>query len=119
LGSPARNIPARPHLVPGVEAALPEMTGYLKEAAAAALAGDLGAVDIGLTKAGIAAVNSVRLTIQAGIPPPLKQSTVDRRRVRSPGSSYRRKATSPADVTPLIDTTQLLNAYTFVIRDAK
>jgi hypothetical protein len=119
LGSPARNIPARPHLVPGVTKALPEMTGYLREAARAALNGDSAGVDAGFEKAGIAGVNSVRLTIQAGIPPPLAPATVARRQVRTPGSTYRRQATTPADVIPLIDTGQYLAAHTWVIRDAK
>lgn len=118
LGSPARNIPARPHLVPGVEAALPEIIGYLQAAATAALAGDLAGIDRELTKAGITGVNSVRSTMQAGIPPPLQPTTVARRRVRTPGSSYRRQAVTAADVTPLIDTGSLLSAYTYVIKDA-
>jgi hypothetical protein len=119
FGSPARNIPARPHAIPGIEAALPEITTYLREAATAALAGNLGAIDIGLSKAGIAGVNSIKLTIQAGVPPPLAPATVARRRQRSPGSSYRRKAVTPADTTPLIDTANYLNAWTYVIRDTK
>jgi hypothetical protein len=117
FGSPARNIPARPFLVPGVEAALPAITARLEQAARAALAGDLSAVDSGLGEAGILGVRSVTRTIAAGIPPPLKPETVARRRVRTPGSSYRRKAATPADVVPLIDTGQLLRAITWVVRD--
>jgi hypothetical protein len=117
LGSPARNIPARPHLVPGVEKAMPTIIGFFEEAAQAALAGNISGVDQAFEKAGIAGVNSVRLTIQAGIPPPLAPATVAARRVRSPGSRYRRLATTPADVTPLIDTANYLNALTHVVRD--
>jgi hypothetical protein len=117
FGSPARNIPARPFLVPGVESALPEIQQYLGEAARAALAGEEGGIDAGLTKAGLAAVNAVRLRIQAGIPPPLQPATVARRRQRTAGSRYRRQAETAADVTPLIDTGQLLASITYVLRE--
>jgi hypothetical protein len=116
FGSPARNIPARPHLVPGVEAVMPAIQQHLAAAAGAALAGDEAAVDRHLGAAGTVAVNSVQATIQAGIPPPLSPRTVARRRRRSRGSRYRRLATTPADVTPLIDTTSYLRSYTWVIR---
>jgi hypothetical protein len=119
LGSPARNIPARPHLVPGVTAALPAITQRLEEGARAALAGDIAGVDRAFELAGMEGVNSVRLTIQAGIPPPLKPETVAARRVRSPGSRYRRRATTPADVTPLIDTGAYLAAHTYVVRERR
>lgn len=115
-GSPARNIPARPFLEPGIEAAMRDLTPHLEAAARAALDGDSASVDQHLGKAGQTAVNSVQATIQAGIPPPLKDATVRRRRIRTPGSSYRRRATSAADTTPLIDTGALLRSITYVIR---
>lgn len=117
FGSPARNIPARPFLTPGVQAAMPAISAELRKAGQAAFAGDLAAVDTALGRAGIIAVNSVQATIQAGIPPPLAPATVARRRRRTPGSSYRRKAMTPADATPLIDTGALLRSITWVIRD--
>jgi hypothetical protein len=117
FGSPARNIPARPHLVPGVEAALPAIAAQLEAGARAALEGDIAGVDTAFEQAGIVGVRSVTRTIQAGIPPPLAQSTVNRRRIRTPGSSYRRKAATPADVVPLIDTAQYLRAISWVVRD--
>lgn len=116
-GSPARNIPARPHLVPGVEAALPEITRRLEAAAKAAMAGEAAQVEQYLGQAGQAAVNSVQRLIQAGIPPPLAQATVNRRRIRTPGSSYRRLATRPEDTTPLIDTATYIRSLTWVIRE--
>jgi hypothetical protein len=119
FGSPARNIPARPHLVPGVEAVMPAIQQRLEMAARAALAGDEAAVDRHLGEAGIVAVNSVQATIQAGIPPPLQPRTVTSRRRRSKGSRYRRRATQPSDVTPLIDTGALLRSYTWVIRKVR
>jgi hypothetical protein len=120
FGSPARNTPARPFLRPGVRGSREEWVAHLKRAAQAALkAGNptaaAAAVTAELTKAGIVAVNAVRKHIQAGIPPPLSPITVARRQRRSPGSSYRRKALSPADVTPLIDTGEMLRSITFVL----
>jgi hypothetical protein len=116
-GSPARNIPARPHLVPGVEQALPAITKRLEEAARAALEGNIAGVDQGFGRAGVEAVNSVRAVIQAGIPPPLAPATVAARRRRTPGSSYRRQATTAADVTPLIDSGDYIKNLTYVVRD--
>lgn len=115
-GSPARNIPARPFLEPGIEAAIPDITPQLEAAARAALDGDSASVDQHLGRAGQLAVNSVQATIAAGIPPPLQPATVARRRIRTPGSSYRRRAMTPADVIPLVDTGALLRSISWVIR---
>jgi hypothetical protein len=75
----------------------------------------VGLIDPHLGNAGIVAVRSVTRRIQAGIPPPLKPETVARRRVRTPGSRYRRKATTAADVVPLIDTGEMLRSIAWVI----
>lgn len=114
FGSPAVNIPPRPFLIPGVESAMPQITRELRAAAVAALDGK--SADQGLGRAGIIAVRTVQARIAAGIPPPLAPATVARRRIRTPGSSYRRRATTPADVIPLIDTGQMLRSITWVIR---
>lgn len=114
-GSPINNIPARPFLRPGVKNSASKWQPKLADAAQAALQGDQGAMLAKLADAGIIASNAVKRTIQAGIPPPLKPDTVRRRRKRSPGSKYRRKATTPADVTPLIDTGALLRSITYVV----
>ena len=105
--------------MPGVEKALPAIAKRLEEAARAALEGNLAGVDQGFGRAGIEAVNSVHAVIQAGIPPPLAPATVAARRRRTPGSSYRRQATTAADVTPLIDTGKLLASIVWVVRDRK
>ena len=76
FGSPSRNIPARPHLVPGVRAAVPKMIPLLKKAGAAVLGGDAKMIDKSLTAIGIVAVKSVQTTIIAGIPPGLATSTL-------------------------------------------
>lgn len=115
FGSPARNIPARPFLVPGINAAMDQVKGYMEQAALKAFIGE--PFDQELGSAGQAAVNSVQGRIRAGIPPPLLPATVRARQRRSTGSTYRRAAKSPGDTTPLIDTASLLESITWVIRD--
>lgn len=115
-GAPEANIPARPFLVPGVRDARGEVGDRLKATANGALDGNTGIVERGLAGAGQIAATAVQRRIRAGIPPPLAPSTIAARRRRSAGSSYRRKAVSASDTTPLIDTGQLVKAVTFVIR---
>lgn len=118
-GSPAQGIPPRPFLEPGVRGSVDQWSAALAEAAKAALDGNPAAVERGFYKAGIIAVSAVKSGIAAGIPPPLKEATVRARRRRSAGSAYRRKATRPEDVTPLIDSGQLINSITFVVRKSR
>ena len=66
--------------------------------------------------AGQSAATAAQTRIREGIAPPLAQATVTARRRRSKGAKYRRKATSPSEVTPLIDTGQLLRSITYVFR---
>lgn len=115
-GAPEANIPARPFMRPGIARAQADIANYHKAAGELVFHGKPEAARKALMAAGQAAVNSIRATISEGIPPPLAQATVDRRRIRSKGSKYRRKATGPADVTPLVDTGQMRNAITYVIR---
>lgn len=115
-GAPEVNIPARPFLVPGIENAQPDTVRYLRQAMDAALSGKRPLVEHILNAAGLNAVNHVKAKITAGPFEPLKPETIRRRRIRSKGSKYRRKATTAADVKPLIDTGQMRNAITYVIR---
>jgi hypothetical protein len=118
-GAPEANIPARPFMVPGMDRSLASVQAQLVRAGKAALAGDVKGMDQGLVGAGLKAVDGIRMTIQEGIPPPLSQVTIDRRRQRTKGSSYRREAKSPEDVKPLIDTGQLLHSISFIVRKIK
>ncbi|NSX05087.1 hypothetical protein [Cupriavidus gilardii] len=107
-GSPANNLPARPFLVPGVSDSLPKATAQLEKAATAALEGDPAAVERRLSSAGLEAQNSVRAKINSGIKPDLKPSTIaDRLRRGRTGT------------VPLVDTGQLRNSITYVIRRKK
>lgn len=108
FGSPANNIPPRPFLIPGVEAAQKDAVKHLKRGAERALDGQVDAGEKALHSAGLIAQNSVRATINEGIPPPLKPSTLAARRRRG------RTGTKP-----LIDTGQLRNAITYVLRKVK
>lgn len=120
-GSPIRNIPPRPWLVPGVLASRDAWQKQMERAgeAATGLMWDPGAVEKALMAAGQAAVNGVRNRIRAGIPPPLKPATIAARRRRSKGSKYRRKAKSASDTTPLYDTGNLVKAITSVVEKGK
>lgn len=115
-GSPGQNIPARPFLVPGVELSQARWLPHLKAAATAAANGAAPAVEQEMHKAGLVAVSAVKNRIVAGIPPPLAPATIAARRRRSPGSKYRRKAQTASQVTPLVDTGQLLNSLSYVVR---
>jgi hypothetical protein len=133
-GSPARNIPARPHLVPGIMQAMPEITKRLEAAGRAALRGKSANVDQYLNQAGIAGVNSVKAYIRTNIPPPLKPATV---RARMTGRTRRRREARKRGMTvaglareeialgelgaaggviALIDTADYINSLTWVVR---
>lgn len=98
-------IPARPFLVPGIENAQPKLVPKLRAAAKLAVQGDFPGAEKKLHECGLIAQNSVRAVIGAGIAPPLAASTLRNRRAR--GRS--------GDV-PLIDTAELRNSITYVVR---
>lgn len=105
-GSPVNNIPARPHLVPGVRDALPAIEKALKVSAKAAMKLP-GAADARLERAGMTAMMSVRKKIvsQEGFPA-LKEGTL---KARARKGFKGTKA--------LIETGQYLNAINYVVRD--
>ncbi|MDN7494837.1 hypothetical protein QZM89_06545 [Burkholderia gladioli] len=136
-GSPANNVPARPHLVPGVEHALPAVTKQLERGVGAALDGNVEKVGQQLHAAGTLAVSSVRLTIRNNIPPPLAPSTVAnryrQRRTKGPRKAEKDYAAlidagvqaagmslaeiqSAAGIIPLINTGEYLKSITYVVR---
>ena len=78
-GAPERNLPARPFLVPGVRAALPEIRKGMHKAVVAALSGKPGDIDKGLDEAGLMAVASVQQTMIAGGFVPLSDRTIETR----------------------------------------
>jgi len=113
-GSPAANIPARPFLRPGVEESKDQWIPYMRQAAEAAITGDEGTMTNALNAVGTTAVSAVKNTITAKIPPPLQPATVRARR------RYRATPATAADIagaTPLVDTAQMINSITYVIKE--
>jgi hypothetical protein len=108
-GAPEINLPARPHLVPGVqrvqEKIIEEYRGAIKAISVASDPKDkVRAIE---TKIGFMAVASVKSLIADGISPPLAPSTLAERKRRGVSRT-----------TPLQDTGQYRNAIDFVIRPA-
>ena len=125
FGSPAANIPARPFLIPGVEASRDQYMPQLRKAATAALEGDLGQMRAHLNAAGTIARDEVKLTLNTANYEPLKESTL-RSRARRAGSAIaaaaqreldsRAEGNPPSDeVRPLVATGQMRNAITYVV----
>jgi len=114
-GAPSANIPARPWLGPGVEESRDRWLSYMRQAAEAALSltnDSQSVMERGLHAAGMTAVSSTKRRIVDGLQPELSQRTIDRRRARTPS----RQAQTSVDVTPLVDTAQMLNSITYVIK---
>lgn len=107
-GSPAQNIPARPFMRPGIEAARGRLEHRLLAAGKKAIAGKVDEAHKELEAVGLIAQSSIRTTINKGIPPPLKPKTLSARRRRG------RSGTKP-----LIDTGQLRNSINYIVRRRK
>lgn len=105
-GSPAQNIPARPHLVPGVRKAQSETLPLLKAAAQSILSGDSAEANRSLEQAGTLAANSVKSVITNAEFVPLAPDTIRNRLSRGRTGDK-----------PLIDTGQYRRSITYVVRD--
>lgn len=104
-GDPERNIPARPFLVPGVDAASDEIGKRLTKAADAALDGRQEAINSQLNAAGLLAQSSVKSAITNGEFAPLSGRTLAARKARGRSGDK-----------PLIDTGQLRRSVTYIVR---
>lgn len=104
-GDPERNIPARPFLVPGVEAAKGDIAKQFGKAAEAALDGRNEAVANRLGEAGQRAAQSVQNTIVNGEYAPLSERTIAARKKRGVD-----------DDKPLIDTAKMYQSITYIVR---
>jgi hypothetical protein len=104
-GAPEAKIPPRPFLKPAVAGMSDEIASRLNTIADAALNGRPEAVSKGFHALGLRAQAAVRNKINEGVPPPL-----------SPVTIKRRLAKGRTGTKPLIDTGQLRNAITYVIR---
>lgn len=103
-GSPAKNIPARPHLVPAVAEISDAVAERYRDGAKAALD---GRGDIHKTHeiVGLMAQNAVRRKVTEGGFAPLAPATIANRRARG-----------RTGIKPLIDTGQYRASLTYVIR---
>lgn len=105
-GSPAQNIPPRPHLKPGVQAAETEFIPHLRAAALKALEGNAEGAVTSLDRAGLVAANGVKRYIAITGFAPLADSTIANRRRRGRTGNK-----------PLIDTGEYRRSITHVVRD--
>lgn len=104
-GSPANNLPPRPHLLPGVQDARPKVEPELQAGVNAALDGDAQLVDTRLNRAGIVAAGAVKAKVNSNVQPALSERTLAERRRRG----VTRENT-------LVDTAQYRNSITHVVR---
>jgi hypothetical protein len=134
-GSPAHNVPARPFLVPAVADVQSECADKLKEGASAALDGNEAAAIRALNVAGMIAEQSVKKKIGSNIPPPLSPETIRNRNrsrkttsMRANEKEYLKAVDSGTDpgvaqeaagIVALVNSGQLRNTVTHVIRDKK
>jgi len=125
-GSPANNIPARPFLREGINDAKDRILKELNKGAQAALDGKSKQADQALKAAGMAAQNAVRARINSGAFEPLSDATLKARARRGRKGAMlelesRAAGNAPgnANAKPLIDTGQLRNSITYVIRKKK
>lgn len=133
FGSPLHNVPARAFLIPGVQKARAPALVQLRQAADAALKGDTTGMLQALNRAGIVASNEVKLQINSNIPPPLKPGTI-RNRHRGRDTKIRESeqvyldlvskgvepgaAQNEVGIVALVNTGQLRNSITYVVRNA-
>lgn len=127
FGAPGAGIPARPHLLPGIEKIVPEAAGELKAAARAALEGKANTVDAALNRIGLLGQNAVRAKFQDNDWPPLADATLDYQPLRKDdqgnvlrnkkGTALRGKSRrEQGKLNPLLNTGQLMKSHTYVIR---
>lgn len=118
-GSPANNIPARAFLVPGLRKVVAETVNLLRDSARQALAGNPGVVTTNFNKIGLLAVNSVRAMFVDNDWAPLAPATLAAR-ARIGGKPPKKRKGQPAPMpkrsNPLINTSQLRKAITYVVR---
>lgn len=104
-GSPSQNIPARPFMEPGIHDVSDKLERKLLGAGQAVLEHDGNKADQALHAVGLIAQNGIRAKINSNIQPPLKPATLAARRRRG------RRGTRT-----LIDTAQLRNSITYVVK---
>ena len=107
-GAPEVGIPARPTTGPGVRDAKTEIERRLRLAGTAALDGKPQSVVNQFNAAGMAGAAAIKNRINSNTPPPLK-----------PGTIAARKRRGVKRTNTLVDTGQMRNAVTYVVRREK
>lgn len=132
-GAPEQNIPQREFMDPAFKSVLDKNISTLGAGLKAMLApgttNALEALDRYLHKVGLQTQAAIKATIRAGLDPELAESTVRARIARRKSKPWKTKRTAAVDAniaaglapgaglfTPLIDTSRMLNAVTYVIR---
>lgn len=129
-GSPANNIPPRPFLGPGIKKSREKIIPFFEKAAMAVLSGDEKAIQANFEKAGLIASACVKNYLATADFKPLSLATIRNRAYRNGGRGVAgakeelarlRAGGKPNNnlVRPLIDTGQLANSITYVVRDRK
>ena len=103
-GAPEANIPARPFMEPGIQAAQDRIVAQLRKAGQAVARGDAEGVRAGQEAAGMVAVAAIKTLITDGIAPPL-----------APATLAARKREGFQGETPLLRTGQLRNGVQYVV----
>lgn len=104
-GSPAQNLPARPHVVPGIREAQDQIAKTYRDGGRAVIEGRVKDPDIIHNAVGLIAENSIKRKITNGPFAPLAPSTL-----------AARKRKGRTGEKPLLDTGQYRRAVTHVIR---
>jgi len=109
-GSEAAHIPPRPFLKPGIEEAGPEVARILGQAAITTQT-SADDVDVALNKAGQKTRDTVKSRIQQSTD--LKPLSPITKKIRATRKKNRRTGV----MKPLIDTSQMLNSITYVVKE--
>lgn len=134
-GIPSRNVPARPHLIPGVKKSEASSVAQLRKAADATLSGKPDEAMRYLYNAGALAMLAVRDLIDTNIPPPLSPATIYARKYARRTKSRRENeevyadlieagvmpgaAQAETDIIALVNTGRYRNSITYVIRTSR
>jgi hypothetical protein len=130
-GAPEANIPKREFMRPGIESVKGPLADELERLAKAVHTGRRGPagksiVEIGYQRVGLIAQKAIRAKINEGIPPPLAERTLQERAARGRKGAKQELANRALGLAPstqlakpLIDTAQMRNAVTYVIRSRK
>lgn len=120
-GSPLQNIPARPFMQPGIKSAQDKILPEFMRIAQDQLEGKKDKIDARFNRIGLICQASIRNAIDEGVGfAPLKRGTLlgrlRKRKAARKWSDERREETM-ASFHPLIDTSQMRNSISYVVRD--